>query len=412
MDRHRPLSSSASQVVAPQAWAPVHTGLIGAVLAVAALFPSARARADALAMPSMTAPLSANANPISYDGGPLGKVYVSGQVTGLAMAQSNTAPSAYSGVGANLLDLSNAQVELQTTTGPVQLYIQAGAYSLPAVGSSYVRAGRSNSLLFGPVPVAYVKLAPSADVTIQVGALPTLIGAEYTFTFQNTNIERGLLWNQEPAISKGVEVNYSHGPVLLQGSINDGFDSGRYNWISGLAAYTLDSANSVTIDGGANLGRTATSTYLTPLAQNNSAIINLSYTYSKGPVMINPYLQYTAVSAKPALGIDSSAKTYSGAVLAKYSFTSTFSLAARAEYVGSGAGGCAIGGCALADLLYGPKSSAASLTLTPTYQKGLVFVRGELSHTVIAHLTSGDGFGSTGMAKTQDRALVETGVLF
>jgi hypothetical protein len=247
------------------------------------------------------------------------------------------------------VDLSNAQIELQTTSGPVQFYFQAGAYSLPAVGSSYVRAGRSNSLLFGPLPVAYVKLAPSADVTVQVGALPTLIGAEYTFTFQNTNIERGLLWTQEPAISKGVEINYSHGPVLLQGSLNDGFDSGRYNWISGLAAYTFDAANSVTIDAGANLGRTAVSTYLTPLAQNNSGIFNVSYTYSKGPLTINPYLQYTAVSAKPAFGIVSSAKTYSGAVLAKYSFTSAFSLAARAEYIDSAAGGCAIGGGGVAD---------------------------------------------------------------
>jgi hypothetical protein len=363
-------------------------------------------------MPSMTAPLSANAAPASFNGGPLGKIYVSGQVTGLAMDQSHTAPSAYSGNSAGLLDLSNAQVELQTMSGPVQLYIQAGAYSLPTVGTSYVRASRANSLTFGPVPIAYVKLVPSADVTVQVGALPALIGAEYIFTFQNMNIERGLLWSQEQDVSKGVEVNYSHGPVLLQGSLNDGFDSGRYNWISGLGAYTLDSANTVTIDGGADLGHTATSSFRTPLAQNNSAIVNLAYTYSKGPVMINPYLQYTAVRAMPALGIESSAKTYSGAILAKYSFTSEFSLAARAEYEDSVAGGCAIGGCALANLLYGPKSSAASLTLTPTYQKGVVFVRGELSHTIIAHLTPGDGFGSTGMAKTQDRALIETGVLF
>jgi hypothetical protein len=226
------------------------------------------------------------------------------------------------------------------------------------------------------------------------------------------NIERGLLWTQEPAISKGVEVNYSHGPLLLQGSLNDGFDSGRYNWISGLAAYTLDAANTVTVDGGLNLGRTATSTYLTPLPQNNSAIVNLSYTYSKGPLTLNPYFQYSAVRAKPVLGIDSSAKTYSGAVLAKYSFNSTFSLAVRAEYLDTTAVGCAIRGCTLANLLYGPGSSAASLTLTPTYQKGLAFVRGELSHTVIAHLSPGDGFGSTGQAQSQDRALVETGLLF
>jgi len=363
-------------------------------------------------MPSMTAPLSANATPPSFDGGPLGKVYVSGQVTGLALSQSNPGPSAYPGDSSSLLDLSNAQVELQTTSGPVQLFIQAGAYSLPTVGTSYVRASRANDLTFGPVPVAYVKLVPSADVTIQVGALPALIGAEYIFTFQNMNIERGLLWSQEQDVSKGVQVNYSHGPVLLQGSLNDGFDSGHYNWISGLGAYTLDSANTVTIDGGANIGVTSTSSFRTPLAQNNSAIVNLAYTYSKGPLMINPYLQYTAVRANPALGIDSSAKTYSGAVLAKYNFTSEFSLAARAEYETSVAGGCALGGCALTNLLYGPGSSAASLTLTPTYQKGVVFVRGEFSHTVIGGLTPGDGFGSTGMAKTQDRALVETGVLF
>jgi hypothetical protein len=80
--------------------------------------------------------------------------------------------------------------------------------------------------------------------------------------------------------------------------------------------------------------------------------------------------------------------------------------------VGSVAGGCAIGGCAPTNLLYGPGSSAASLTLTPTYQKGLVFVRGEFSHTAIAHLSPGEGFGGTGRAKTQERALVETGILF
>jgi hypothetical protein len=363
-------------------------------------------------MPSMTPTLAANATPASFDGGPLGKIYLSGQVSALGLAQNHATPTPYSGDSAGLSDLSNAQVEVQSTSGPVQVYVQAGAYSLPAVGSSYVRAGRSNSLLFGPVPVAFIKLAPSADVTLQVGALPTLIGAENTFTFQNMNIERGLLWGQEPAVSKGVEVNYSHGPVLLQGSLNDGFDSGRYNWISGLAAYTLDAVNTVSVNGGANLGHAATPTYLTPLAQNNSAIVSFSYTYSKGPLTINPYFQYSAVAAKPALGIDSAAKTYSGAALAKYSFTGTFSLAVRAEYLDTTSGGCAIGGCALANLLYGPGSSAASLTLTPTYQKGVVFVRGELSHTIIAHLSPGDGFGSTGQAKTQDRALVETGLLF
>jgi hypothetical protein len=38
-----------------------------------------------------------------------------------------------------------------------------------------------------------------------------LIGAEYTFTFENMNIQRGLLWNQENAVTRGVQVNQTMG---------------------------------------------------------------------------------------------------------------------------------------------------------------------------------------------------------
>ena len=48
--------------------------------------------------------------------------------------------------------------------------------------------------------------------SIQGGRLPTLIGAETTFTFQNLNITRGLLFGQENAINQGVQVNYAQGP--------------------------------------------------------------------------------------------------------------------------------------------------------------------------------------------------------
>ena len=37
------------------------------------------------------------------------------------------------------------------------------------------------------------------------------MGAEYTFTFQNMNIERGLLWNQETAVNRGIQVNQALG---------------------------------------------------------------------------------------------------------------------------------------------------------------------------------------------------------
>ena len=59
------------------------------------------------------------------------------------------------------------------------------------------------------MPQAFLKIVPTDNFSIQAGKLPTLIGAEYTFSFENFNIERGLLWNQEPAVSRGVQANYT-----------------------------------------------------------------------------------------------------------------------------------------------------------------------------------------------------------
>ena len=96
-----------------------------------------------------------------------------------------------------------------------------------------------------PLPLASLKLAPTENFSIQGGKLPTLIGAEYTFTFQNMNIERGLLWNQEPAISRGAQLNYTDGPCSAAFSWNDGFYSNRFTWLTGSLAYTLNKENTI-----------------------------------------------------------------------------------------------------------------------------------------------------------------------
>ncbi len=83
-----------------------------------------------------------------------------------------------------------------------QLFAAVARSRIHQVFSSHLR------LLFGDALVAYAKIAPFDNVSISAGKLPTLIGDEYTFTFQNMKFQRGLLWNQEPAISDGVQVNY------------------------------------------------------------------------------------------------------------------------------------------------------------------------------------------------------------
>jgi hypothetical protein len=261
---------------------------------------------------------------------------------------------------------------------------------------------------YGVVPVAWVKLAPTSEFSIQVGKLPTLIGAESTFTFQNMNIARGLLWNQEPAISRGLQANYSKGPISVSVSVNDGFYSNRYNGVVGALTYTVDKADTVEFIGSGNTGHTNVSTLATPFFQNNSQIYDLIWTHTKGSWVVQPYFQYTIVPKNASLGIPHDATTVGGAVLAKYSFTPKFNLAGRAEYISS-TGSLAEGA---PSLLYGPGSNAWSLTLTPTYQCKTFYVRADLAYVGLGSTTPGFAFGQLGTKTSQTRGLIETGFLF
>jgi len=87
--------------------------------------------------------------------------------------------------------------------------------------------------LYGPVPVAYAKWQAAKNTQFLIGSLPTLMGAESTFTYQNFNIERGIVWNQENAINRGLQVNQTIGKYLSAAfSWNDGYYSNRYSWLS------------------------------------------------------------------------------------------------------------------------------------------------------------------------------------
>jgi hypothetical protein len=374
-----------------------------AAFGVAALS-AGSANAAALSTPAMSGPLAANPNPISLDAGPLGPIYVDGTVSGLAFWQDNHIPGDQEWRG----DLSNGQVFVQKTSGWFQFYVQAGAYSLPSLGTAYLTAGNTISDTYGAVPVAYAKIAPNDSFSIEAGKLPTLIGDEYTFTFENMDIERGLLWNQEPAVSRGVQANYSSGPFSLALSWNDGFYSDRLNWISGSAAYTIDSSNSISFIAGGNTGHTGYSSFTTPLAQNNGDIFNLIYTWTSGPWTVSPYVQYANVSADAALGLAHSASTTGGALLVSYAVNDEWKIAGRAEYISS-SGSVAEG---TPNLLYGPGSDAWSFTVTPTYQHGIFFARGEASWIGVGSAETGDVFGPNLDKTSQARLLIEAGVLF
>lgn len=332
-----------------------------------------------------------------------GKLAVTGILSGIGWTEGNHV----SGDSSTHYDISNAQVFVQKTTGWWQFYLQGGAYNLPAIGVPFLSTADSVKNIYGPFPQGYVKFV-KGNFNVEVGALPTLIGAEYTFSFENMNIERGLLWNQENAVNRGIQLNWTHKKLTTAFSWNDGFYSNRYTWLSGSLAWAFNSANSLSFVGMGNAGAYAKNTLATPLSLNNSQIYNLIYSYTKGSWVIQPYFQYTDVATNPSIGIFQGASTRGGAVLATYNFKRGFSLAVRPEYIKS-SGNLASGSV---NLLYGPGSGAFGFTVTPTYRKDAFFLRGDLAIVHATDSTPGAVFGPTGTNTNQPRGVVEAGFMF
>jgi len=279
-----------------------------------------------LPTPSITGPLKA-APPNTFDAGPFGKLNINGIVSGMGLWQGDYS----SGDDSTRAALSNGQIFLQKTTGWWQFYVEAGAYNIPALGTPFLSTEKAMTDLYGPVPVAFLKLVPGKNTSILMGALPTLMGAEYTFTFENMNIERGLLWNQENAINRGIQVNQTMGKFTASLSWNDGFYSNRYSWLSGSLTYATG-PHSLAFAGMGNLGQTAFQTLATPV-QNNSSEYAVIYTYTKGDWIIQPYYQYSSVPADQKIGILKGNTTQAGAILVSRTFKHGFSLPVRWEYI-------------------------------------------------------------------------------
>jgi hypothetical protein len=354
----------------------------------------------------MEGPLVANPKPESFDVPGFGKIYVSGALTGIGLAGNSPLP----GIQEKLADVSNAQVFVQKIDGECQFFVDGGIYAFPELGAAYVKAPTETNEMYGPLPLAYVKYAPNASFSLEAGKLPGIIGVEYPFTYENMNIFRGLLWNQEIPVTRGAQANYFSGSFSGSLSLNDGFFSNRYNWISGMITWSFNSSNSLSLIGSGNTGKTGYGSAATPVPQNNdSRLDNVAYSYTSGAWIAQAYVQYADTKSGADIGIKKPASTWGAGVLASYAVPNTnFSLAGRAEFVSS-SGSTSDGS---PNLLYGPGSKAYSATLTSAYQMGVLFSRVEVSFVKAASTTDGYAFGPNGNDQTQTRVAVEAGILF
>ena len=175
-----------------------------------------------------------------------------------------------------------------------------------------------------------------------------------------------------------------------------------YTSASALVSYTFKNSDMLSaVVMGNYFGKIDANSFVAPVALANSQIYNLIYTHTKGPWMIGPYIQYTTVPHVKHR--TKSGSTIGTTLLLKYSFNSELSVTGRAEYISSNGP---------ANLIYGPRSNAWSLTLTPTYQSGIFFIRGEASYVSIGSGTHGNMFGPKGRNRDQTRVFGETGVIF
>jgi hypothetical protein len=391
-------STAVASAAAPAAQAPATPAPAAQAPAAAPATPPAPLSTFVLTGPLTWLP------PATFDAGPFHTLSVNGIITGYSLFQNNSVP----GDASAQATLTNGSIFIQKADGPVQFFVQAGIYDLPVIGLPFTNAQNTVSSLFGPVPVAFLKLPVGKTTQFEIGELPTLMGAEGTFTYQNFNIERGIIWNQENVINRGIQINQTIGKYLSASvSWNDGYYSNRYSWLSGSVTFTKG-ANVLVYDGMGNLGQTGYETAATPV-QNNGYMHAVIYTYTKGPWIVSPYFQYGNLPTNLHVGVEKATSATGGAFNISYAFKDGFSLPLRVEYLTS-SGNATDGSVNL--LGYGPGSAGTTFTVTPTYQKGGMYLRGDIGFVDATNYTKGDVFGTSGTDSNQFRGVLEFGFIF
>jgi len=380
-----------------------------------------------VAASSLLALNSANAlsgpTAITFDGGPLGQLSLSGGVDGYAYYNSGTSDTgSLLGNTSNGAYVGSALTELQKTTGEFQFTIEIGSNGgTSSLGTPHGQTS-INTFSTGPLYAGYITIAPTATpgFTVSAGQLGSLEGWESGVDWNNANQLTTEIFAVQNSQTPGVEASYTTGPFSGTVEFGDGYNTGVWNYIQWLGTYTINSDNAASIYGGANLGSTG------PAARSyggapaplfaNSNLIGAFYNFTMGNLNIVPEVQYQYTKARASIGLTKAASNFGAAVFTDYSFgTSPYSVGAWLEGFTSHTSNQDN-----ATWFIGPDAEGVGISVTPTWQYKYLFARADLGGLILLRQsyydTSGNkynyGYGNYGTGHGVFQGTLEAGLLF
>lgn len=366
---------------------------------------------------------------ITIDGGPLGSLALSGGVDGYGyyLDQTNSngnLPGTKKDIGANV---GSGLVELQKTSGVLQFTIEVGSNGGTVTLGTAPRQTTISNFSTGPLYAGYITVAPTnSPVTVSVGQMGSLEGYESGVDWNNANQFTTGIFYVENAQDRGVQVNYSQGPVSASVQLGDGYDTGVFNFLQALASYSYNANNSLSVYYAGNLGRTGlnahtyagTGNYNTTSVGSygsyfdNSQMVGAYYSYTHGNLNVVPEVQYQIAKADAQLGQSKATSNFGAAVFGDYTFANTpYSLGGWAEYFTSHTSSADNSFWYIA-----PDAEAVGFSATPTWQYKDLFARADVGYLYLLNKTlpngTKTGFGSNGNGNGIFQSTLEAGLLF
>ncbi|WP_298213501.1 outer membrane beta-barrel protein [Acidocella sp.] len=352
-------------------------------------------------------------DPIMIDGGPLGPIQLSGGADGYFYEQSGTSSSSGSstlGSNENGVNLGSALIQLQKTTGVIQFNMEIAATDgTPTLGEAIGKAD-VDSVGTSPLYVGTITIAPTGmPFKLTAGEVDCVEGPESSFSWNNANLFLSSLYSVENGPSRGVEVDYTHGPLTATVIYGDGWDTGVFNFLQAALDFQFNDNNELDIYYGGNLGRTGlnTRTYTgTSVADfgpyfMNSQMFGAYYSYTHGNLNLLPEIQYVYAKVDHQIGIDNFTSNFGAALITDYNFeNSPYSLGGMAEYFTSNG---------LGDWFIAPGAQGFGVEATPSWQYKHLFLRASVG---FLHLITGGAYGNSGNGKNVVQTGLNGGIIF